>query len=428
MGLRAILAGVLGALVLSVPAQAQGAWPAECKLVQAATLPFHLAGGHLTIDVKVNGAPRQFIIDTGGFASSINDKAADALHLRRNGIRGNVRLIDAGGNEAKYFTTVGSLEIGNLNAKDIQLMVMEGGIDGLIAPDLLRNFDLEIDFPNRVINFFRPHPCEGKAVYWTDKSSSVAIDITGQGHIRVPITLNGRTLYAMMDTGAPISLLAADIAASRFDLKPEGPELKLSGANGGALTVTPSSFDSLQIGDTVLQKPVIGLSRSKADSFTDGSSLILGLRELQKFHIYIAYRERRLYIAEEENKPSAAVTVSAKTMEPAEAIAAALRAAPAPFAATFTFVVKSTGMSNGQVFLNSEANFRDPANLSVTLPPAEAAKLGAAPTDLVGKRITVIGAAHRVRLVILKDGKPSDEFYDQTRIPIPSASQVTVTP
>lgn len=428
MDFRAIAAGVLTALILAIPAQAQGAWPADCKLVLAASLPFHLAGGHLAIDVQVNDTPHEFMVDTGGFASAISAKLVKQLQLPLFGIKSNVTITDAGGKEATSYTSVKTLTIGKLQAKDIRLMVMEAMSDGLIAPDLLRNFDVEVDLPNRTINFFHPHPCSGKAVYWTDKYSSIGIDITEQGHIRVPVELNGRRLYALLDTGAPISILAADIAASRFDIKPQGSEHQMVGGSGGELSVVATPFDTLKIGDTVLEKPVIGLSRSKADSFIDDTGLVLGMREMSRFHIYIAYHERKLYIAEEDSRPSATITVSARTMEPAEAIAAAIRAAPASFAATFTFVVKSTSASGGQVFLNSEGNFRDPANLSVTLPPAEAAKLGASPAGLVGKRITVIGAAHRVRIVVLKDGKPSDEFYDQTRISIPSASQVAIAP
>lgn len=173
----------------------------------------------MAIGVQVNGTPRDFIIDTGGFASSISAKVAEQLHLPLVGIH-NVAIVDAGGKEAAHFTTVKTLEIGKLQAKDIQLMVMAPSLEGSIAPDLLRNFDLEIDLPNRTLNFFHPHPCTDKAVYWTDKYSSVGIDVTKDGHICVPVELNGRSLYAMLDTGAPISMLAADIAASRFDVKP----------------------------------------------------------------------------------------------------------------------------------------------------------------------------------------------------------------
>ena len=431
MRLRNIMAGVLCTLAFAAPAKAQETWPDNCKLVTVASLPFRVAGGNLAIGVQVNGTPRDFSINTGGFASSINAKAAEQLHLPLFGIR-NVKIVDAGGKEAAHFTTVKTLDIGKLQAKDIQLMVAEGGLDGQIAPDLLRNFDVEIDLPNRTLNFFRPHPCTGKAVYWTEKYSSVGIDVTKEGHIRVPVELNGRSLYALLATGAPTSTLAADIAASRFDIKPQGPEHKMTGSSGGEISVTNMPFDTLKIGDTVLERPVIGLSQSKADSFIDGTSLVLGMREMSKFHIYIAYRERKLYIAEEDSRPSAAVTVSTATLAPAEAIAAAKRAAPAPFAGTFTFQVQSTGRSNGQLFLNSDADFHNPANLSVAVPLAEAAKLaaGGGPADeyLKGKHITVIGGARVVRVQQMRAGQPVGDPETQTRIPVTSATQVSVAP
>jgi predicted aspartyl protease len=432
MGIRAISAGALCALALAMPARAQGSWPAECKLVAAASLPFHLVGGQLAVDVQANGTPRQFIVNTGAFASSINEKVADDLHLQQFGIRPNIRITDAGDAKATHFTHLDSLLIGNLDAKDIRLMVQENGPDGEIAPDLLRNFDVEIDFPNRTINFFRPHPCSGKAVYWTDKFSAVDIDITKQGHIRVPVELNGRALYALLGTGNSSSLLAADIADARFGIAPQGPERITHGSQGGEVTVSATPFDSLKIGDTVLQKPVIGLSSSEHSAHFDESSLILGMREMSKFHIYIAYRERKLYLSEESSAPSAAITVTAGTLAPAEAIAAAKRAAPAPFAGTFIFQVQSAGWSNGQLFLNSEADFHDPANLAVVMPLAEAAKLPAggvaADVALKGKHITVVGGARVVRVQQLRNGQPAGEPQIQVRIPVTSASQVSVTP
>lgn len=431
MGFREIWAGLLCSLAFAAPAAAQGSWPEECKLVAAASLPFHLEGNHIAVDVQVNGIPRVFQIDTGGFTSSISEAVAAQMHLPQFAIRPGERILDAGGVAATHYTKVDSLLIGNLDAKDIRLMVMEGGLEGLIAPDLLRNFDVEIDFPNRTINFFRPHPCPGKAVYWTDKFSAIAIDVTRQGHIRVPVELNGLSLEALLDTGAPVSLLDAQTARRRLAVEPQGSERKMTGASGGEVMVSDTPFDSLKIGDTVLQHPHIGLSSDKQETFFDKAaeetSLILGMREMSKFHIYIAYRERKLYLSEESSAPAAAVTVTAATLEPAEAIAAAKRAAPSPFAGTFSFQIQSTRRGNGQLFLNSEVDFRDPANLSVLVPLAEAATLGA-DDGLKGKHVTVIGGARLVRVQPLQDGKPAGEPQLQVRIPVTSASQVSITP
>ena len=109
MRFLAILTGSLCSLALAAPAGAQGSWPADCKLVAAASLPFHLANGQLAVEVKANGTPRQFIISTGAFASSINKKVANELHLQEFGVRPHTRIIDAGGNEAAHFTHLDTL-------------------------------------------------------------------------------------------------------------------------------------------------------------------------------------------------------------------------------------------------------------------------------------------------------------------------------
>jgi hypothetical protein len=164
----------------------------------------------------------------------------------------------------------------------------------------------------------------------------------------------------------------------------------------------------------------------------DETSLTLDMREMSRFHLYIAYRERKLYLSEESSAPSAAITVTAGTMAPVETIAAAKRAAPAPFAGTFTFKVQSAGWSNDQIFLNSEADFHDPANLAVVVPLAEAVKLatgGAAPEDaLKGKHITVVGGARVVRVQQLHNGQPVASRKPRFAFPSPRPARFPSRP
>ena len=68
-----------------------------------------------------------------------------------------------------------------------------GVLDGTLAPDLLRNFDVEFDFASHTMNLFRPHSCDGKAAYWTGQYIAIPMEITPAGHTRVDVTLDGET-------------------------------------------------------------------------------------------------------------------------------------------------------------------------------------------------------------------------------------------
>ena len=93
--------------------------------------------------------------------------------------------------------------------------------------------------------------------------------------------------------------------------------------------------------------------------------------------------------------------------------------------------VQATGTQDGQVYLNSELDYRDQRNLTVALSPIAAmhlhARLGA---DLLialkGRDIVVTGAARRVQIFFFADGRRSDKYYYQTHVNVTSAEQVVV--
>lgn len=113
-------------------------------------------------------------------------------------------------------------------------------------------------------------------------------------------------------------------------------------------------------------------------------------------------------------------------MGPAQAIAAAASASSGEVAGLFEFEVGSTGAVGFNVYLNSAAHYRDPANLSAELHPeavnALRQKLGGHPEDLLkGKRVRIKGTARRVPIP-RRDGTS----YFQTRIDVDTISQIEI--
>lgn len=99
----------------------------------------------------------------------------------------------------------------------------------------------------------------------------------------------------------------------------------------------------------------------------------------------------------------------------------------------FAFVVKGGGRDANRVFLNSESNYRDAETLTVVLSGAAVAalttELGGPPESrLIGRTIVVNGAARRVRVDLLRDGRPTGQSYFQTHIDAWQVHQVHVVP
>jgi len=116
---------------------------------------------------------------------------------------------------------------------------------------------------------------------------------------------------------------------------------------------------------------------------------------------------------------------------PREAILAAADAAPNGVNGVFVLLVRATGRQSGQIYLNSELDYRDQRNLTVAIAPRAADALAqryGMPADrfFANKAIRVRGAARRVRIEFTTDGRPTGKYYYQTHVAVSSPDQIAV--
>jgi predicted aspartyl protease len=285
-------------------AQAQTPWPDECKLHRVATFKMTDQGTVFTIPVTVNGAEKNFMVDTGGYATSVGADTAKAMGMALHSIKFN-QIIDAGGKTATQYAVADSFKLGALEAKNFALMVDNAGtagvLDGTLAPDLLRNFDVEFDFASHTMNLFRPHSCDGKAAYWTGQYIAIPMEITPAGHTHVDVTLDGETMGAILDSGASTSFMSFGAARRYCDLKADSPgvtkEGQARGAQGTVMDSYSYGFKSLVMGGVSVTSPHVSLSDSPSMLLNENVGLVFGMSELRFLHLYFAYHERKLYIS-----------------------------------------------------------------------------------------------------------------------------------
>lgn len=104
---------------------------------------------------------------------------------------------------------------------------------------------------------------------------------------------------------------------------------------------------------------------------------------------------------------------------------------PAGVSGVFEMVVRSTGREGGNLFLNSELDYRDPRNLTIVISPsmeqALQARLGAPVESAIAKRtIAVRGTARKIKILFVEDGHPSGKYYFQTHLTVGTARDLTV--
>ncbi len=272
---------------------------ADCKPVRMAQVPMTLQSGHVIIPASVNGKDATLGIDTGGPFSSLTLAGAHRL--------GNVGHRD-------------HVQIGELGLDQVYMGWMESfaGVDGLIAPDVLNKYDAEFDFGGGTFRLFEPHPCADHAVYWAGSYNVVPFTLTRDGHVRVPVTLDGRNTHAILDTGAPISVLSMRDADSMFGLTQDSADIKpaetVSGLwsnrslapythgiwNSPSKTISAYTypFKTINMGGMSVANPPIELTEGRNFLGNDFASLLLGNDVLSRFRLYIAYREQKLYLTD----------------------------------------------------------------------------------------------------------------------------------
>ena len=294
---------VAAAQTPSAAATAPAQWPAECRLTRVATLPMTEHDGHVMVPVAVNGTTLNFIVDTGGYVTAISARVADVLGMKRHGIRFN-RITDVAGKAADFYVTADTFQMSHEVAKHFELMVapLGPGEDGILAPDLLANFDVELDFGGMTLNLFRHRPCSEWTVYWTSAFITLPFNMSERTHLRTDVTLDGKDTLAILDTGAPTSLLSFEEADDLFDLNGKSPGVQplgmVGGASGGVVKSYRYPFKALTMGGVIVSNPHILLTAGDNFLRTDRASLLLGMDVLRHLHIYIAYRDRTLYISD----------------------------------------------------------------------------------------------------------------------------------
>jgi predicted aspartyl protease len=267
--------------------------------------------GRPAVPVMIAGKPTTLLLDTGGVISTLTQDTVEEFGLtpvRRD----DIVLYDVGGNRLDRSVTLPSLTVGQVRGTSWRFWIHprghtlgetpDGRIAGLLAPDVLSQFDVDLDFARKTVKLFSPDHCEGRILYWTPSALAVIpMEVDPSGHITVPVTIDGQRLRALIDTGASATVMNLTVARRRF------------GLNETTTNSGPSvhQFKTLELNPLAVENPIIRLlpdRMAEAMPFNLGGvtsetrrvlpDVIIGQNILGKLHVYIAYRERKLYVTD----------------------------------------------------------------------------------------------------------------------------------
>ena len=296
--------------LLTIPALAQPPQPKpDCTLKRAAGVDMQtLVDGRVVIPVKLNGQDYKLMVDTGGFVSTVSASVAKALELKPQSA--GVYASGMGTRGLTKFVTMADLAIDSLHGRNFKVYIDSFSStqwDGTLAPEIMRAYDTDLDFAHEKFSLFSPDHCPGQVVYWTDHDIAIVpMSITTSGHVNVSASIDGHELKATFDSGSDLSFIGMRQAISSLGIKEDDPLLKSLGIkniNGQADEVFTYPFKTINIGGITVSKPHIEIVSRKVMNDLD-FDILLGVGVMRQLHMYIAYKEKKLYLTAAQAGPT----------------------------------------------------------------------------------------------------------------------------
>lgn len=330
----------------------QGAAAAICALPDVADKVDlkQVRGTNLvTVPVTINGTPRQFLLDIGTRPTKISQATVAALGLPEAArvtenieggrvrsdlsfgsapLQATVRQAGAGANPETFGARVrlGSFTIGDATAKNMVLSIArdselakDAPYDGLLSNDFFKQYDVEIDFGTNRMTWLTPTQCTDplQVIYWTHDGVATVPMIVESGLLKVPVTIEGHSIVAVIDTSSEHTVMRRDIAEQLMGFKADTPDMMPAGdaKDGmgqtvyrhvfpkisfiGAGTVTAGNIPVLIAANNVTgsdKEKILGSQARSADARIP--DLVLGMDVLHHLHIYAVFGQHRLYVTQ----------------------------------------------------------------------------------------------------------------------------------
>lgn len=301
------------ALVLASPLAFTGAFASPSRSKPLAQFPFQLLANAVFIEAKLNGkGPFLFSLDTGSSNTVIASELVGELGIAT----GQTFASTGAGSDTNRAATIDRLEFelpGGIRSTvtDGAALSMSGlwpllgkRFYGSIGFDVLHPYVVEIDYAARTVRLFDPATYVPSAHFLAahmyglyDPQVDGAIEVPGQPPIPVRLTL---------DTGAGGTIVSSPLV-DKYDLvRATGRVTKTldKGVGGAEPTEVMARLSAIRIGQHVLHRPLVALSRDKMGSLANEAiSVNMGGNILPRFTVVIDYPGKRVALIPNRHFP-----------------------------------------------------------------------------------------------------------------------------
>jgi hypothetical protein len=178
-----------------------------------------------------------------------------------------------------------------------EYQLSDGESVGILALDLLRDFDLIFDFVNDRLQASPPADCTEVVDNDGELSGEGSLIDRRSDFLAVLVVLDGMGLNAIIDTGAAFSVVNGDIASSRLGIDLSQPDDRMTEVdNLGGMPVYARRFSRLVVGDLEISNPSLTLYpdfvRETGRTAVDGGQMslpqaIIGMDILRGYQLHV---------------------------------------------------------------------------------------------------------------------------------------------
>jgi len=292
------------AIAVALPGSARADDVGKCKLAEIAKLPVTMQGDRASIAVTINGSETRLWLDSGAFFNIMSKAKAVELGLHTESLPSWFLLLGIGGSSTAELTRISDFRIGGAQFHNMEFVV--GGSDvgnGFLGANLLGVVDTEFDLAKSRVNLFKESGCSRvNLAYWANGMTLGVARLfnperPNDHHIHVEVVVNGHSLHATLDTGAPTTLINRT-AAERAGLNVTAPEvvasMKMSGFGSHPRPSWIVRAKSISIGGEEIQNSPIRVIENRGDSLDD--DMLLGVDFLMSHHVLVSQSQRQMYL------------------------------------------------------------------------------------------------------------------------------------
>ena len=269
-----------------------------------ASVPLGFRNGWFTIEGTSSRGPLRLVFDTGANADGLTRAVARHLDLPRVGW---TRLHGGSGSESAWLVRGPDIYFGNASARRGHRVIVDddfvtdlAGVryDGVVGTHLLERYDVRIDGPGRELRLYEP----GAAVAGEHLGPPIPMDDLGRALIHFTVRVNGREMGAILDTGAPYTVLntaaalraGVELTGEPFTLLPRG----IGSANIAAAPIRLASLDLATTRFAEVDAVVAELALFEALDLSGHPLLILGAPVVEACEILISRARRSVSVCE----------------------------------------------------------------------------------------------------------------------------------